>query len=338
LLAHIGKDPDGFFLSRLPLVLQRFVRHHAKGPADAVVDLATALLPLVQPRALRSIRGETFELSSGVCLDVFRSAASSASSSPVLLFVHGGIWTLGNRRQYHSLGQRLAAEGFVGVVVGYTTWPRASAVAQARGVRSALRHAVAHAAEWGGDASRVYLSGQSSGANVAALALLDRGVAAGEAEEGGDGGLGGVACAGEGGVSCAGLVGMGGVYDVVEHFEHERRRGVEQASMLRVACDPLEDASPTRLVRDGGARLRCARALLLHGEKDITAPPSSSAQFALALARAGHDVALVPLPRDGHLSFLADLMLGRRCDVLPHLKRFCGVGGTQGGAIATARL
>tara|TARA_B110001452_G_C14939176_1_gene328438 strand:+ start:170 stop:382 length:213 start_codon:yes stop_codon:yes gene_type:complete len=45
----------------------------------------------------------------------------------------------------------------------------------------------------------------------------------------------------------------------------------------------------------------------------------------LQLARAGHDVSYVPLPRDGHLSFLVDLMLGRPSEMLPHLKRFCGL-------------
>lgn len=146
--------------------------------------------------------------------------------------------------------------------------------------------------------------------------------------------------------------------------------------MLHAACAPLATHSPTLLLRRRGARLACARVLLLHGEKDAVAPqrgqtasqswqrqscppcgprqapgcaqrpcaraerpcainasfrslltmqvpPSSSALFALALARAGHAVELVPLPRDTHGSFLLDLSLGRECDLLPHLKRFC---------------
>ena len=285
LLSHIEKDADGFVLRNLPASIHSFVRHHAKRPADAVVDLAVAMLPLVQPRWLRSVPCETIQLTLGCSLDVCRPAAGHAAPAPVLLFVHGGIWTLGNRTQYRALGQRLAAEGFVGVIVGYPTWPQANATEQARAVQAAVRHCASHAAEWGGDASRVFLSGQSSGANVSALALLL-----------------------DGGVPCAGFVGMAGPYDAVAHYAYESRRGVQDASMLRVACEPLEAHSPTLLVGGGGGgsgdggdgggggggaggarRPSCGRTLLLHGEMDVTVPTSSSALFALAVRRA-HDI------------------------------------------------
>ena len=291
LLSHIEKDLDGFVLRNLPASVQHFVRHNIKRPADAIVDLAVAMLPLMQPHRLRIVPCTTIALTPGCSLDVFKPSVSS-TPAPVLLFVHGGIWTLGNRQQYRALGQRLAAEGFVGVIVGYQTWPQANATQQARQVQAALRHCISHAAEWGGDASRVFLSGQSSGANVSALALLL-----------------------DGGVRCAGFVGMAGPYDAVEHYAYESRRGVQDASMLRAACEPLAAHSPTLLVRgdggggggsgggaDGGGRSgavidgggasstgaqgrrpSCSRVLLLHGEQDATVPASSSALFALAV-------------------------------------------------------
>ena len=136
-LCHIEEDADGFVLRNLPSFLQHLVRHHAKQPADAVVDLAVTMLPLVQPRWLRNVPCTTIELEPGCSLDVCRPE-SGAALAPVLLFVHGGIWTMGNRTQYRALGQRLAAEGFVGVVVGYNTWPRANASEQARAVQAAF--------------------------------------------------------------------------------------------------------------------------------------------------------------------------------------------------------
>ena len=42
--------------------------------------------------------------------------------------------------------------------------------------------------------------------------------------------------------------------------------------MLHPACAPLAAHSPTLLLRRRGARLACARVLLLHGEKDAVAP------------------------------------------------------------------
>ena len=56
LLAHVEHDSDGFVIRRLPRAVQLLLRHHGKGPCDAVVDAAVALLlPLVQPRHLSSI-------------------------------------------------------------------------------------------------------------------------------------------------------------------------------------------------------------------------------------------------------------------------------------------
>ena len=103
LLSHIEKDPEGFVLRNLPSRLQRLFRNHSKRPANAAVDLAAAVaLPLLQPRRLRLIPSELVQLAPGLCLEVFRptsGAATAATAAPVLLFVHGGIWTLGNRFQ-----------------------------------------------------------------------------------------------------------------------------------------------------------------------------------------------------------------------------------------------
>ncbi|KAL1510998.1 hypothetical protein AB1Y20_005823 [Prymnesium parvum] len=327
LLSHIERDTDGFVLRNLPLRLRHLVRHRGKPFADALVNaLLAAALPLLQPPRLRAVHAHEHHVAPGLVLDVFRPALPPPA--PLLLFVHGGIWTLGERRQYRAFGQRLAAEGMVAVVVGYRTWPEAGASEQVRAVRAALAFAKAHAASWGGEASRVYLSGQSSGANVSALALI-----------------------GSASVSCAGFIGsapprrrraparrappqrrpppraVGGCYDVVAHFAYESRRGVEQASMLEPACAPLEEHSPLLLVRRHRRPLACERVLLLHGEHDVTVPPSSSALFALELVRLGQQASYIPLHADAHLSFLIDASLGRDCELLVHLKRFCSENG-----------
>lgn len=116
---------------------------------------------------------------------------------------------------------------------------------------------------------------------------------------------------------------VGGCYDVSEHFEYESRRGVEQVSMLEVACAPFHAHSPTLLLRQRPARLACDRVLLMHGERDVVVPPSSSALFAVELAKVGQQVTYVALPTDSHLSFLVDMSLGRQCALVEHIKSFC---------------
>lgn len=183
LLREVQRDPEGLVLRSLPPPIRRLLRRHLKWPANALVDLiASTLLPIGQRRSLRAIRGEEHSVGEGLVVEVFRTHAPAGA--PLLLFVHGGIWTLGNRYQYRGIGQRAAVEGMVGVVLGYRTWPEANASEQASSVRAALAFVREHAARWGADEKRVYLSGQSSGANVSALALMEGG-----------------------GVSCAGLIG-----------------------------------------------------------------------------------------------------------------------------------
>ena len=55
-------------------------------------------------------------------------------------------------------------------------------------------------------------------------------------------------------------------------YAHRTCNPTRQASMLHPACAPLAAHSPTLLLRRRGARLACARVLLLHGEKDAVAP------------------------------------------------------------------
>jgi acetyl esterase/lipase len=44
---------------------------------------------------------------------------------PVALFVHGGVWSTGERWQYCLLGDTLASVGIIACVMSYTLYPEA---------------------------------------------------------------------------------------------------------------------------------------------------------------------------------------------------------------------
>jgi len=244
LLKYIEADPDGVILGSLPLCAQSWVRHHIKPILNPLSDLgATYLLPLLQPPKLKTFQPIVVVYDSQVNSAELTVFCPDSTSAPVLCFVHGGIWCLGNRQQYAALGQRLASEGFVAVIVGYSTWPTASASAQVAQVRRAVTHVKANAKQWGGDPARVYLSGQSSGANITASALLGSGPEV---------------------PRCAGYIGMAGVYDVESHYLYEKQRGVHNISPLGAACKPLSEHSPTRIAAESKLKLACDRVLILH--------------------------------------------------------------------------
>lgn len=110
-------------------------------------------------------------------LDVYLSAAPAAAvprspAAPVLLMVHGGAWSMGDKAHGRVVEEKVARwvpRGWVVVSANYRLLPAADVLQQARDVASALAFVQRSAAQWGADASRVVLMGHSAGAHLAAL-------------------------------------------------------------------------------------------------------------------------------------------------------------------------
>lgn len=100
-------------------------------------------------------------------LDIYRRAG--AKNVPVLFFVHGGAWVRGDRAQYPFFGNHFAKAGYVVVIPSYRLAPRNPHPAQIEDVAAAFAWTVKHAAEYGGDPSRIFLAGHSAGGHLVAL-------------------------------------------------------------------------------------------------------------------------------------------------------------------------
>ena len=92
---------------------------------------------------------------------------------PVLVFLHGGSWRTGDRSSYPALGDRLARAGIGVAIPSYRLMPQNPHPAQIEDAAAAFAWVVQNIAQHGGDASRIYLSGHSAGAHLAALLALD---------------------------------------------------------------------------------------------------------------------------------------------------------------------
>jgi acetyl esterase/lipase len=92
----------------------------------------------------------------------------------VLLFIHGGVWIVGNFQNHQRLLRDLVVgSGQVGVFVEYTPLPAARFPTQLEESYAALTWVAAHAGELGADGSRIAIAGNSVGGNMsAALALM----------------------------------------------------------------------------------------------------------------------------------------------------------------------
>ena len=110
-------------------------------------------------------------------LDLYRPAAVADPAPALVVFVHGGGWVRGDRSMVSPSFAgwrpgplaRLAAEGFAVASVDYRLSGEARFPAQLEDVSAAVEWLAGRAEEYGFDAGRIVLWGESAGAHLAAL-------------------------------------------------------------------------------------------------------------------------------------------------------------------------
>jgi acetyl esterase len=123
------------------------------GPAPAFADIRDLALP--GPSGAQPIRVYVPE---------------GDSPKPVMVFFHGGGWTVGTLDHTDNLCRRLArSAGAVVVSVSYRLAPENPWPAALDDAWSALGQVQALCSQWGGDPGRMALCGESAGGNLALL-------------------------------------------------------------------------------------------------------------------------------------------------------------------------
>lgn len=105
-------------------------------------------------------------------LDVY-TPHTTGGPAPMLVFFYGGGWTSGHRQDYGFAAHAFAARGFVTVVPDYRLAPQNPYPAFVQDAASAVRWAHDHAAQYGGDPSRIVLVGHSAGGYLAVMLAMD---------------------------------------------------------------------------------------------------------------------------------------------------------------------
>jgi acetyl esterase/lipase len=101
-------------------------------------------------------------------LDVYRPL-NAAGALPVLIFLHGGGWSGGDKGRDPTKGVFFARGGIVYVSANYRLSPAVKHPAHAEDVARAVAWVRQNIARYGGDPGSVYLMGHSAGAHLAAL-------------------------------------------------------------------------------------------------------------------------------------------------------------------------
>jgi len=220
--------------------------------------------------------------------------------APVLVGVHGGGWQVGDRKFYTYWGNYLARNGYAVFAIEYRlmnpgvkTWPGA-----VYDTRAAVQFVRAEAAEFGLDAERVGLIGDSAGAHLSAFVAL-----AGNEPLFASQYLSDRHAATPAEVKV--VVGFYGVYDMLAQWEHDQiTRPRDQIVEKLLGGPPMVsrkvffEASPLSYAT---IDKNSTRFLLIYGrEDDVVDPATQSEKFLTALKQAGFFARAIVVPGAGH--------------------------------------
>lgn len=111
----------------------------------------------------------TREAGESLRFDLYRDPAHPGRL-PVVVMIHGGSWSGGDRTQLPEMAHRIAGFGWAVASIDYRLAPQHRFPAQLDDVRAAVDYVRAHAVELGIDPERVVLYGRSAGGHLALLA------------------------------------------------------------------------------------------------------------------------------------------------------------------------
>lgn len=223
-------------------------------------------------------------------LDIHRPRRPT-EAAPVLLFVHGGAWVMGDKReQGRPLMAYLARRGFVCVSANYRLSPKAAFPDHLVDCKLALAWIKSNIASYGGDPTWVATAGDSAGGHLSALVALTPGDP--EYQAGFE----------DADTSVAACVPFYGVYDFVEPrgaWARSLGRLLELGVMkVGIADDALayERASPIRRVTSSAPPF-----LVVHGAADSLVPVPEARRFVDKLRQtSASTVAYAELPGAQH--------------------------------------
>ncbi len=100
-------------------------------------------------------------------LNVFQTQTSE--NSPVVISIHGGYWTSGNKNIYSFLGRNFGKNKIVTVIPNYTLSPNGNYDTMAKEVAAAIHWTSDNIEKYNGNPDQIFLMGHSAGGHLIAL-------------------------------------------------------------------------------------------------------------------------------------------------------------------------
>jgi acetyl esterase/lipase len=216
-------------------------------------------------------------------LDIYMP--DTGSNGSVLVFFHGGSWQGGDKSLYKFVGQAFTSKGYTVVVPNYRVYPQVYFPAFVEDSAASIAWVHKHIGEYGGNPSRLFLSGHSAGAHIAMMVTLNGHY---------------LQAVGENTHIIKGMLGLAGPYDFLPMSD---LKIIELFS----TANKDTDTQPITFVRHGAPPV-----LLLVGAKDDEVSPLNSDHLAKSLKKHGNTVQEITYQDVGHIGIILSLAYGFR--------------------------
>src|SRR5260370_24338273 len=169
--AHVTAPLDPVIAEIIPLLPLRDPETMTpQGARDALRALAAARAAIPPPPVQSAENTKVMGAATPLAARVYRVSREQA---PTIVFFHGGGWVAGDLETNDRQARLLAIEtGAVVISVDYRRPPETRFPGAFEDAFAAVRDIVGRIAEFGGDAARVGVAGDSAGGNLAAVAAI----------------------------------------------------------------------------------------------------------------------------------------------------------------------
>jgi acetyl esterase/lipase len=225
-------------------------------------------------------------------LDLF--VPQGKKNFPVVVFVHGGCWTIGDKSccgLYSAVGKFFAGQGVGVVFPNYRLSPWVKHPEHVKDVARAFAWTHRNIADYGGDPGRVFVGGHSAGGHLAALLATDEQYLKAEGLSRKD---------------IRGVLAVSGVYRIPDKLAFTWEADGGLGARIELQSNPFD------LVFGKGHKARQAASplahvcadlppfLLLHADRDLPMLPEMAEEFAQALKEKRCDVELLKVEGRNH--------------------------------------
>jgi arylformamidase len=211
-------------------------------------------------------------------LDIY--APKNAKDLPVLIDVHGGGWIWGSKNPRSIPAESIMSEGVIWVPIDYGMAPQYNMESMVSHVHAAIAWVYQNIAQYGGNPNRIFITGQSSGAHLAAAAIMPDWHSKFDVPEN----------------VIKGAILLSGIYDLDSLIYASKN---EVQDILKITPEEARRFSPMYHLP-----LQTIPVIIAYGEQEPLAYVREAEDYAKELKNAGCEVSLTIVPDANHFDMI----------------------------------